>query len=68
MRETLHNLQLTWEQFDALEEAADIMALGHHYVDTLEEALHYLAKKYIDEYEPQFETSWIEVPPTPPKV
>ena len=55
MTNTLHPLNLTWEQFDALEEAADIMALGHHYVDTLDEAVYYLAQKYIDEYGPEFE-------------
>lgn len=55
MVEELHTLNLTWEQFDALEEAADIMALGHHYVDRLEDAIDYLAQKHIDEFGSGFE-------------
>ncbi len=36
------------------------MSLGHRYVSTLEEAISYLAQKYIDEYGPEFEANWGE--------
>lgn len=66
MKNEMHLLCLSWEQFDALEEAADIMALGHRYVDTMEEAVHYLAARYVEQEGPKFEACWTEEePPTP---
>lgn len=56
----VYELHLSWSQFDHLEHAADIMVLGHHYIDSMEEAVEFLAKKYIAEEAPKFEMGYDE--------
>ncbi len=58
MHETSHILKLTWEQFDALEEASDIMAMEGYYCNTMEDAVHYLSRKYIAEIGPHYEVEF----------
>jgi len=56
----LKTITLTNEQFDKLEEAADIMALDMVFTDTLGQAIEYLSEKYIHEKGPDFEVEWEE--------
>lgn len=61
MSETYFTLNLSWQEYDALEEAADLMAMsGELYVNTFAEAVHWLALKYIQEVGPDFEVAWDE--------
>ena len=60
MLEETHVLRLNQAQFDLVEEAADIMALGHIYVNSFEEAVQYLAKWYIENEGPGFESQWCD--------
>jgi len=53
-------LTLTDEQFDALEEAADILALGHRYPNSMEDAVTMLAENYIACHGHEFEATFDE--------
>ena len=56
-----YQLELTWQQMDKVEESADIMAMGHIYVNHLEEAVEFLADKFIAEEGPKYEMEWEEL-------
>ena len=54
-------LELTHDQFDKLEEAADVLALGHVYVSTLSEAVGIVAEEYIRIFGPLYEVESMPV-------
>lgn len=51
-------LELTQQQFDKLEEAADVLAMGHICVDTMEEAVEIVAEEYVRVFGPLYEAEW----------
>jgi len=62
MEKHMHQIDLTPAQFDKLEEAADVLALGHVCVDTMAEAVEILAEEYIRIMGPLYEARWDDIP------
>ena len=48
-------IELTQQQFDKLEEAADTLAMGHFYVSNMAEAVEVVAEEYIRVFGPLYE-------------